>query len=249
MNFVAPVITPGIVHDVIGKKSIETDFDHQFAGLNFWKHYPGLKIVDLNKDGHLPAARNFATVLQKRYGITLILMSSLDGLPSPIYSGLVLGPKGDVIANFKLLCGYRFTDSLVATAVKSAERIERYSANPNQFARLAFENLRVMTGYGRDDQVNAIELITPELEAKYHQAIRDMRKVIGLFKPGRPTWLLAESLSEDGFSKAEAERLKRLPGRFLKHLFVMDPERLITIRDGETTVSDLDCQTELDPNR
>ena len=244
----ALTISPRVVSEHLAQKGPETDVAFQAKRLIFSSRHPFLDVVDASKFGQVQAARGFAQFLNEHYGVRLVLAARLGELFTPIYSGLVMGSNNQIIANFKILSHFRGTETTLNIAEVTADRIERYSRNRHEFTRLAFEELRVAAGYDREARVNEIALDTSDLIDQYGRILSEMRAMLTIFDPGRPTWLLVHMRKDEDFTPHQMADLRNIPGGAIDRLLVLQPSRVMTMHEGRSNVVARGCQPDLAPD-
>lgn len=239
------VITPRAIAEQLAQPNTPDDLLRTASHMRFKLRRPFLDVVEASKLGQIPAAVTFARLLNEQYGTRLILAARLGELFTPIYSGLVLGAGNHIVANFKLLSQYQFADVTLETAEITADRIERYSRTREEFARLAFEELRVAAGFDREARVHEIALDRPALVEDFERIMTEMRAMLTIYDPGRPTWLLVHMTGTRDFTPQQMDILRSMPGGVIDRVLVLQPTRVMIMRNGRSNVISHDCTPNL----
>ena len=223
------------IHRRLAAWASEDTYAGEVRKLTFTSREPGLSVVGATLHKQVLAARKFAGLLHARYGLELVLASDIDGATTPIYSGLIRDAEERVVANFKLGALVATPESAVLSAQTAAEKIRRYAADRTNFARLAFEQTLRAAGLPEDEPLTSLRVTTRRVRNRYLDGVANIRRVVALFQPGRPTWVFLNYKIKTPFSPEEMEALAELTrgGPELAGILIAQPDRWTTVRDGD----------------
>lgn len=238
-EFTPFAITPHTLRERVETTPAHESAEGALTNLKFELSEPGLRVTGFDRGRNVSSVRRFADLFFVRYRLTLVLAKRLGRSNTPAFSGVVLDRDERIIANFTLLNGPGSADDFVDGAERAGARIERFSRHPAEFLRVGFENLREDFGFERDAKVNELWAGTKRLRNIFWHTATHVRRVLRLFSPGRPTWLLIDMDDADDFSRDQANVLRQLTAsadQVLERIVIYQPDRVIVIEGGRSRV-------------
>ena len=157
----------------------------------------GLLVIDAAETHERLTARRFARVLERKYGLRLVLISKVSNMTIPAFDGLIVNAAGAVIANVSMKrteSQFHFRDGY--------SKINTYNDIGWWVTNLIMH---------QQDRPSWIDFHSPESRAHFESRVlflRDLAKIFAVGS-GRPTWMLIEFYSRRRLEPWRVEHVAR----------------------------------------
>ena len=242
------VLDVSTIYDRLREPSKLNDLNYHLKQLTFQSREPGLSVVGATTPEQLSAARKFADFLHARFGLELVLAASIEGAPTPVYSGWILDADRQIVGNFKLVTRQRHHRSSTKEASFAAHKFRRY-ADLKNLAYLVLERAHQVARFPGGGTTGPVEIDNPLGRGRYAKYFAEIQRAAALFWPLRPSWVFLEFEHDEPYPDNYMSTLQYLTTEFpeLTGILIAQPGRWTTVREGDfaTEVITPNCTVDL----